>query len=80
MSEFVPVKCSIPMGIVLRNYEEAPQNGMEEKRFVPVGGPVELKPGVNQVDKKFFDTWLAANSDNDLVINGLIEGPQLEKK
>lgn len=73
MPEFVKVRCNVPNGLVIHTSEEAPRDGANgEKRFVPKETFV-LNPGMNDVDKKFFKTWLEANSGGDMVSNHLIE-------
>lgn len=81
MSEFIRVNCNVTNGVKIHNSEEAPRDGANgERRFVPVGDPVELRPGINNVDKKFFATWLKMNSGSDLVVNHLIEFDEGELK
>lgn len=80
MSEFVRVTCNVPNGLVIHTSQEAPGgDGTGERRFVPVE-TLELKPGVNKVNKKFLSMWLETNSESDVLTHHLIEFDKGELK
>lgn len=57
----VSVQCGVPMGLKLNTYD--PHDAQS----------VTLKPGANpDIDKEFFDKWMAANSQSSVVVNGLV--------
>lgn len=71
MSEFVNVHCKVSNGVVLRTFEKS-EGPFGIISFLPKDS-VTLNPGNNAVDSKFFDAWMEANSDNDLVKDGFIQ-------
>jgi hypothetical protein len=56
------VDCRHPNGVVLRLHEwiDGPL-GVKSSR--PIGAPVPLKHGRNEVDDKFWSEWLEQNKD-----------------
>lgn len=71
MSEFTHVRCKIPNGVVLRTFERS-EGPFGVISYLPKES-VTLNGGSNEVNSEFFDSWLEANSDSDLVKNHFIE-------
>lgn len=71
MSEFTKVRCGIPNGIVLRTFERS-EGPFGVISYLP-SEAVTLNGGDNNVSSEFFNKWMKANSDNDLVKNNFIE-------
>lgn len=68
----VKVRCTVPTGVQLRNYEI--QDGeLGIKRAMPVGDPVELRPGDNEIDSDFWAAWFKQFENDALVKSGAIE-------
>lgn len=62
------VHCEHANGLSLRLYQaiDGPL-GTKEFRADPKSMPVDLKPGRNEIDDKFWRAWLEQNKGNDLL-------------
>jgi hypothetical protein len=57
----VTVQCGVPMGLQLSTFDPRDPRTLT------------LKAGSNpNVDKKFWDDWVAANSQSSVVVNGMV--------
>jgi len=59
----VSVICDAPSGIVLRRYKIDPPT-FGEPVAKPIGDPVTLHNGVNEVDEEFWKAWADQNKDS----------------
>jgi len=71
MSEFTKVHCKIPNGVVLRTFEKS--EGPFGVISYLVNETVTINGGINDVETGFFDRWMEANSDSDLIKDKFIE-------
>lgn len=63
-------------GLVLRRYEMR-EGPLGIRSAVPIGEPVVLRPGANEVDSEFAGAWLRENDDSDFVRrNVVVAGPE----
>jgi hypothetical protein len=72
----VKIKCEVPGGLRLRVFEalKDPFGVLYQQQ---VGEPVEIRPGINDLDAEFFQLWLKQNHDADVVKSQLVREVQL---
>jgi hypothetical protein len=69
------VWCDVHGGLTIteERRHEYTQDGQVTVRYLPVGDPVTLKPGLNEgVDAAWMARWLAAHAGDQAVRTGLI--------
>lgn len=71
MAKTVQVRCNLPNGLALRNFEFVPTEA-GGKIAQPVGEPFILHEGLNDVPADFANTFFKMHADADYVQSGAI--------